>query len=165
MCDEPDVKRAKLSDESAAAAAETCCSTLDEAMRLAHPGCLRTHLTQETPDSTFGGYIVWLHAECRRSNVSCTDCVKALPQLWLKDVKKWHRVLAALVDSGCVGCLTFLFSTIETDSQWDFMRCAAAGVSAEGSMIPELYRIAADSKINREYRLAHGTSTEPVLLH
>jgi hypothetical protein len=123
-------------------------------MRLAHPACLQLQLTLATSLNELDGYIVWLHAAARHSDVCCTDCVKMLPQLWLNEVKDWHRDLTAVVDAGCTGCMAYLFNAIETGKQWHFMRSAAAVVLRAKSLVAlrELYAIAASSTVDAEFR-------------
>jgi hypothetical protein len=145
MCDEPQHKRAKLSNETPAA--ETCCRTLDEAMVAAHSSCLQSHLAAQEPDgSIFDGYMVWLHAESRRGNVSCTDCLQLVPQVWLCSSWPCCRDLEALIRAGCDSCLKHLFSTMDSSQQRDLLKHAARIVVREGSaLVAEIYSIASDS--------------------
>eukprot|EP00953_Heterococcus_sp_UTEX-ZZ885_P005627 3501-Heterococcus_DN1.PRE.1 len=145
MRDEPQHKRAKLSDE--APAAKTCCRTLDEAMVAAHPGCLQSQLAAHTPDDdTFDGYMVWIHAESRRGHVSCTECVQVLPHVWLCSPWPCCRDLEALIRAGCSSCVKHLFSTMGSSQQRDFLKHAARLVVREGSvLVAEIYCIASDS--------------------
>jgi hypothetical protein len=145
MCDKPQYKRAKLSDETPAA--ETCCRTLDEAMVATHPSCLQSHLAAQEPgDDTFNGYMVWLHAESRRGNISCTECVKVSPQVWLRSPWPWYRDLEALIRAGCSSCVKYLISTMGSTQQRDFLKHTARIVVRGGSMlVAEIYSIASDS--------------------
>jgi hypothetical protein len=141
----PPSKRAKL-EENAAAATTTCCSTLDEAMRSAHLHCLQSHLTENTAASTFDGYTVWLHADTRTGSVSCTDCLKMLPQVWLQRCNSpwvWHRDLEPLIRAGCMPCVKQVFSSINSSQQQPFLKQAARIIVREdGTLVEEIYSMA-----------------------
>jgi hypothetical protein len=146
MCDEPHHKRAKLSDDNAAAET-TCCSTLEEAMRLAHPGCLQSHLPLDTPADTFDGYVVWLHAGTGSSSVSCTDCLKVLPQVWHRSGHPARRRdIEALIGAGCIACVKVLFSNlVSSDQRYLLKQAARTFGKGNMKMVAEIYEMAVES--------------------
>jgi hypothetical protein len=131
--DERDRKRAKLADEKLALETSCRCNSLEQALLAAHPGCLRSHLTLEAPDSTFDNYIVWLHADSR--SVSCTDCLKVMAVSWMQrrcGPWSWWNDLEALIRARCSACLHYLFITLDSQQQQRFLEQAARTVVREG---------------------------------
>jgi hypothetical protein len=82
---------------------------------------MQSNLTEDTAASTFDGYMIWLHADTRKGSVSCTDCLKMLPQVWLQRRNGpwvWHRDLEPLIKAGCMPCVKQLFlSTVASDQE------------------------------------------------
>eukprot|EP00953_Heterococcus_sp_UTEX-ZZ885_P005624 3500-Heterococcus_DN1.PRE.1 len=90
--------------------------------------------------------MVWIHAESRRGHVSCTDCLKVLPQVWLRRPWPWCRDLEAVIMAGCSSCVKHLFSTMHSSQQRRLLKHAARIAVREGSvLVAEIYSIAAAS--------------------
>jgi hypothetical protein len=151
----------KIAASEPTVAAETCCSTLDEAMRQVHPSCLQSHLRSDTSAGVFDGYMVWLHADCRNSSVSCTDCLRvcAMSQVWQQYRSgpwAWRRDLEALIRARCSSCIEYLFSTVDRREQRDFLRLAAHTAVREGNvLVAEMFKMVVQNSERHLYLEYH----------